>query len=63
MFKSYTEFRQQRDQNQESMVGSLHDDDDLVFCLFVLRFYGPVKKNGFMLSAVSSPNHTFTEQA
>ena len=31
--------------------------------LFVLRFYGPVKPNGVMSSAVSLSNHTFTGQA
>ena len=32
-------------------------------CLFVLRFYGPVKlsqPNGVMSSVVSLPNYTFT---
>ena len=33
------------------------------FCLFVLRFYGPVNPMGVMSSAVSLPNHTFTGQA
>ena len=34
------------------------------FCLFVLRFYGPVNQiNGVMSSAVTLPKHSFTGQA
>ena len=44
------------------------DLKDHFFCLFVLRFYGPVNPmgsypNGVISSAASLPNHTFTGQA
>ena len=33
-------------ENQDCMVLSQHDYEDLVFSLFVLRFYGPVEPMG-----------------
>ena len=61
--------REDQDQSAQSVSPMVSSEKNLTlvtsenFCLFVLRFYGPVNPMGVMSSVVNLPNHTFTGQA